>query len=173
MSVSRIGLGGNQGQPLPLFKQALSMLAQRGYRISAVSRAVRSTPWPAGSVGPSYWNAAATLEHADSVTPQALLDDLLAVETSLGRRRIPGERNRPRPIDIDLLLCGGVVVDRVDCTVPHPAMHERPFVLVPLAEIAPDARHPVLGVTIAQLATAVQMNHGPGSIIPDSAVPFF
>ena len=86
-------------------------------------------------------------------TPQQLLVGILAAEQLLGRRR--GQKKGPRIIDLDILLFGKTIVDDPGLTIPHQAMHERRFVLEPLAEIAPDALHPVLQQTIRELRDAL------------------
>jgi 2-amino-4-hydroxy-6-hydroxymethyldihydropteridine diphosphokinase len=81
-----------------------------------------------------------------ALTPQALLGQLQRIEQALGRERpFP---NAPRTIDLDLLLYDDLVLEQPELTVPHPRLHERFFVLVPLAELAPELRHPVLGERI-------------------------
>jgi 2-amino-4-hydroxy-6-hydroxymethyldihydropteridine diphosphokinase len=86
-------------------------------------------------------------------TPQQLLAGILDIEQQLGRRR--GQKKGPRIIDLDILFFGNLIVDDPGLTIPHPAMHERRFVLEPLAEIAPDALHPVLNKTIRELRDAL------------------
>lgn len=96
---------------------------------------------------PPFFNAAAKIE--TTLGSHALLHQLLEIEKSLGRdRRVKWE---PRLIDLDLLLYGDQIVSSQELVVPHPLMHERAFVLRPLAEIAPDAVHPTLQMTIAGL----------------------
>jgi len=96
---------------------------------------------------PPFLNCAVALE--TGVGPAELMQQLLEIEQSMGRRRV--QKKGPRIIDIDILLFGDLVVDTPAVTIPHPAMQQRRFVLEPLAEIAPEARHPVLNKTVREL----------------------
>jgi len=101
---------------------------------------------------PTFLNGALLLR--TDLTPQALLAGLLAVERAMGRERLVAKG--PRIIDLDLLLYDDVVLVKEDLTLPHPEMHERLFVLGPLAEIAPAIVHPLLGLTARDMLDRLQ-----------------
>ena len=98
-----------------------------------------------------FFNCAAALETRQ--TPEQLMAAILNIEQQMGRQRI--QKKGPRIIDIDILLVGDLILESPELTIPHPAMHKRRFVLKPLAEIAPEARHPVLKKAIRELLTAL------------------
>ncbi|MBS7458711.1 2-amino-4-hydroxy-6-hydroxymethyldihydropteridine diphosphokinase [Coralloluteibacterium stylophorae] len=148
-----IGLGGNLGDVAATFEAALARLEARpGCRVALRSRNYRTPPW--GEPGqPDFLNAVAALETL--LAPAALLDALLEIERAHGRdrsREVP--RWGPRTLDLDLLVHGDVVCDTPALTLPHPRLHERAFVLVPLAEIAPDLDVPGYG-RVARLLAGV------------------
>jgi 2-amino-4-hydroxy-6-hydroxymethyldihydropteridine diphosphokinase len=149
-TLAYLGLGSNLGDRRGYLEQGLALLRQTpGVEVLRVSSFFETDPvgGPAGQ-GP-YLNAAAALR---TTLPAAeLLQRLLAIETACGRVR--AERFGPRTLDLDLLLYGDVVLDSPDLTLPHPRLHERLFVLQPLAEIAPGALHPVHACSVADLLT--------------------
>jgi 2-amino-4-hydroxy-6-hydroxymethyldihydropteridine diphosphokinase len=143
-----IGLGSNLGDREGNLSEALRLLGETpGMEVVAVSGRHETAPVGGPPDQPPYLNAAARLR--TSLSPEDLLDRLQEVESSLARKRTV--RWGPRTIDLDLLLYDqeAICTDRLQ--VPHPRMHHRPFVLVPLAEIAPNAHHPTTHKTVAEL----------------------
>ncbi|MCB1561521.1 MAG: 2-amino-4-hydroxy-6-hydroxymethyldihydropteridine diphosphokinase [Xanthomonadales bacterium] len=129
-----IALGSNQDEPVIQIDRALATLdAHPDIRVAAVSRLYRTPPWGV-TEQPPFVNAAARLDTA--LEPGVLLDVLIAVEQAAGRRR--QLRWGPRSLDLDLLLYGDRSLDSKRLQLPHPRMHQRAFVLVPLLDIAPD-----------------------------------
>lgn len=148
--IAYIGLGANLGDAEATVRAALVALAALPEtRLLAGSRLYRTPAW--GRLDqPAFVNAAAALE--TGLGPEALLDQLLALERSHGRERLDGERWGPRTLDLDVLLYGDAVIDSPRLRVPHPHLHERAFALLPLAEIAPQALIPGHGTVQAALA---------------------
>ena len=152
-----IALGANLGDREQNLRVALDLLnATPGVRVTRVSSFLE-TPAVGGPAGsPPFLNATAELEA--TLDPRALLDRLLEIERELGRER--REKWGPRRIDLDLLLYADRVIDEPDLKLPHPLMHKRRFVLQPLAEIAPEAAHPVLGMPIDALLRRLEAREG-------------
>jgi 2-amino-4-hydroxy-6-hydroxymethyldihydropteridine diphosphokinase len=140
-----LSLGSNLGDRERSLREAIQRIGQIG-RITSVSSIYETEPVEFTDQ-PEFLNCAVELE--TSLMPAQLMQQLLEVEGAMGRQRI--QKKGPRIIDIDILLFGEAVVDTPDLTIPHPAMHKRRFVLEPLAEIAPEARHPLLEKTIQEL----------------------
>lgn len=148
-----VALGANLpskfGSPRLTLDAAIGSLAQEGGDIVAQSRVYRSAPMPK-SDQPDYFNAVVAIETA--LDPSALLDVLNRIETRFGRERRAS--NAARTLDLDLIAYDDIVCD-ITPILPHPRMHERAFVLLPMAEIAPNWRHPRLRLTIAALIGAL------------------
>lgn len=148
MERAHIGVGSNLGDRSAAIAAAISLLgAHPQVRIVRCSALIETDP--VGPPQPRYLNGAVAID--TSLEPAELLSELLRVERELGRVRDPAERMAPRTVDLDLLLFGSRVIDGAGLSVPHPRMGERAFVLVPLAEIAPNAVNPRCGRTVASL----------------------
>jgi 2-amino-4-hydroxy-6-hydroxymethyldihydropteridine diphosphokinase len=131
--VAYIGLGANLGDARATLAAAVTALAALpGTALSATSSTYRTAP--IDSSGPDYLNAVAVLD--TTLSPTALLAQLQRIEREHGRER--PYRNAPRTLDLDLLFYGNQSIAMPGLTVPHPRLHERAFVLAPLAELAPD-----------------------------------
>ena len=146
MSIAYIALGSNLGDKEKNLRRALLLLTQQGVEVVRVSSFLSTEPYGVTDQ-PQFLNAVACVR--TSLTPLALLDVLLATELAMGRVRLRhwGERN----IDLDLLLYEDVVLDTPRLRLPHPDMQNRDFVLLPLAAIAPELKHPTLQKTIWEL----------------------
>lgn len=157
-----VALGANlpseTGAPAETIRAALAELGRRGIVPEAVSRLYRSAAEPP-SAQPDFVNAVARV--ATTLSPAALLDALHAVEAAFGRRR--GAPNAARTLDLDLLDHSGIV-SGAGPVLPHPRLHARGFVLVPLAEIAPDWRHPVSRRSVAELIAALAAGARPAPL---------
>ena len=145
-----IALGSNLGDSRTILEQAIQTLAETP-DIEVVSCSSWYQTAPIGPPQPDYINGCAVLEVR--LSPQSLLETLLAVENQFGRIR--NQRWGARTLDLDLILFDDLSLDTPRLQIPHPRMRERAFVLVPLAEIAPEWIEPQTGVAIAQLANAV------------------
>ena len=145
-----VGVGANLGTPRETIAAALALLDQEGdVELVAVST-LRETDPVGYEEQPRFLNGVVQL--GTELSPQELLARLLAIETRLGRVRGEGPRFGPRTIDLDLLLYGEETVDEPGLTLPHPRLHERRFVLEPLAELDPALEVPGRGPVQALLA---------------------
>ena len=144
-----LSLGSNLGDRATNLRTAIEHLGELGAVVGRSSLyetepvEMERQPW--------FLNCVVTIE--TELMPKQFLARTITIEQKMGRRRT--QPKGPRTIDIDILLFGGSVVDTSALTIPHPAMHERRFVLEPLAEIAPELRHPVFKKTVREMLAAL------------------
>ncbi len=140
-----LGLGSNLQEPELYLVRGLQQVAKE-VKVEALSSLYRSQP-VGYATQPDFLNVVCFAQ--SDRAPEDILQQVQKIERSLGRIRT--FRNAPRTVDIDLLAYGDLVLDTPELILPHPRLHQRAFVLAPLAEIAPEWRHPVFGKTAAEL----------------------
>lgn len=146
MAIVYVGIGSNLGDRERNCLRAIDLMEERSLKVSRRSRTYETEPWGVKDQ-PRFINMAVSVETA--LEPRKVLGLLKDVEKLMGRQETV--RYGSRVIDLDILLYDSLVVKEPGLEIPHPLMHERDFVLVPLAEIAPEAVHPVIGKTIREL----------------------
>lgn len=150
MTEALIGLGSNLGEREQNLRSAVASLGHLG-RILAVSPVFETEPMYHEDQG-LFLNCVVSLETV--LEPRALLEKLQSIESSLGRER--RVRYGPRTVDLDILFYGALVVSEPGLEIPHPRIAERLFVLAPLNEVRPELVHPVLGVSVSQMLSALR-----------------
>jgi pantoate--beta-alanine ligase len=164
MSHALVALGSNLGNRAVTLDRAIELLGQiPGVDVLRVSHWHETAPIGGPTGQGNYLNGAVLVE--TSLEPHALLDELQRIEAALGRLRT--EHWGPRTIDLDLLLYDAIVLDTPRLTIPHPRMADRPFVLVPAAEIAPETLDPVTGCSLRELSARVKRPIAPVATIAD------
>ncbi len=141
-----LSLGSNVGERAKNLQDAIAALADAGVEVSRISSIYETEPV---DLREQPWFLNCVVEAQTNLPPLELLQALRAIEARMGSKKLVAKG--PRLIDMDILLYGDETIDTPELQVPHPRMHLRRFVLAPLAEIAPRARHPVSGLTAAEM----------------------
>ncbi|MXX92231.1 MAG: 2-amino-4-hydroxy-6-hydroxymethyldihydropteridine diphosphokinase [Chloroflexi bacterium] len=150
-NIAYIGLGSNLGDRVAYLRSAVNAIQHLGDSMS-ISSIYESEPFGVGDEQqPMYLNMAVSIKTI--LAPEQLLSKLMDIECANGRVRI--RKNEPRSLDLDVLMFGDKKIETPALSVPHPRMHERAFVMLPLAEIAPHSVHPVLQRTISEIAAGI------------------
>jgi len=165
MPIVYLSFGSNVGNRKKYIEEALEFLRKNAsIKIKSVSSLYETEP-----VGYENqdWFINGALELETEISPDELLKLVKTVEEKIGRQKT--FRWGPREIDLDILLYGQKCIDTPELVIPHPRMHKRKFVLIPLAEIAPDVIHPVFQKTIGQLLKDISKGRGVGHVVQDFA----
>ena len=148
-----IGIGSNLGDRRANTAEAIEKISKLpGTRVVRASSLYESEPLGNAKT----WFVNSVIEIETDLPPDELLKKLKAIEKAMGRRRVTGKRWGSRVIDLDILLCNQDVVEKRALKIPHPEMHKRRFVLLPLAELAPHVVHPQLGQSVSTLLANVK-----------------
>lgn len=150
MPTAYIGIGSNLGNREDNCERAIKLLIEKGITVTKRSSMIETEPWGVKDQ-PKFINMAIEIE--TSLPPDKLLSALKKIEAEMGRKS--SVRWGPREIDLDILIYDDIVMKTDDLEIPHPGVSSREFVLKPLAEIAPDKIHPVLGKSIISLLTGL------------------
>ena len=146
MSEVFILLGGNEGNKHKIFSETIKLIGETIGKVKVTSSVYETEPW--GFVSDLFWNQALIVE--SSLLPEDVLMCAFEIENKMGRKRI-SENYEARPIDIDLMFYDDLQINTQHLTIPHPLIAQRRFMLIPLAEIAPERIHPVTKLTIRDM----------------------
>jgi 2-amino-4-hydroxy-6-hydroxymethyldihydropteridine diphosphokinase len=146
MNTAYLLIGGNLGDRAAYLQMALTKIADTCGNITNTSSIYVTAAW-GNTDQPSFYNQAVVV--SSTLSPEALMDQLLAIEHEMGRVR--DQKYGPRTIDLDILMIDGQVFNTDKLTIPHPQMHNRRFALLPMAEVAPTLTHPILYQSIEDL----------------------
>lgn len=146
MNTAYLLIGGNLGDRAAYLQMAQTKIADTCGNITNTSSIYETAAW-GNTSQPSFYNQAIVV--STTLSPEALMDQLLSIELEMGRVR--DQKYGPRTIDLDILMIDGLVFNTEKLTIPHPQMHNRRFALLPMAEVAPTLKHPLLDQSIEDL----------------------